>query len=141
MNHPHRDVERRFARNKDDAPPAPADHRWQVVPRQANSTHDIGFEKPLPIFVSYLAERLRFENPEIIHQNIGLTYAPYESGHAWSRGEIGGSALDFDLRHVLCKPLHRNVDALLSAAIKDYCGRLLRQGRAQWQTRCQRLTL
>jgi hypothetical protein len=76
----------------------------------------------LPIFVSYLAERLRFENPEIIHQNIGFAYALYESSGARSGGEIDGNALDFDLRHVLREPLYRGVDALLGAAIEDHCG-------------------
>jgi hypothetical protein len=89
------------------------------VPRQTNSAHDIDFEKPLPIFVSYLAERLRFEYPEIIHQNVGFADALYESGDTCGGGEIDGNALDFDLRHLLCEPLYRGINVLLGAAIES----------------------
>jgi hypothetical protein len=92
VNHLDRNVERRFARNEDNAPPAPADHEWQVVPRQANSAHDIRVKKTLPIFVRDLAERLWFEYPKIVHEDIGFGYALYQSGHTRRGREIGGDA-------------------------------------------------
>ena len=77
-------------------------------------------KKTLPIFVHYLAKRLRFEYPEIVHQNIGFADALYESVDTRGSSKIGGNALDFDLRHVLCEPLHRGVNAPLGAAIEHH---------------------
>ena len=87
------------------------------MPRQANSAHDVRVKKTLPIFVRDLAERLWFEYPKIVHEDIGFGYALYQSGHTRRGREIGGDALHFDFRHVLCEPLSRGADARLTAVM------------------------
>jgi hypothetical protein len=80
------------------------------VPRKANSAHGIRVKKKLPIFVSYLAERLWLDYHKIVHEDIGFGYGLCQTGHT----------LYFGLRQLLCEPPSRGVDALLSATIEDH---------------------
>ena len=66
--------------------------------RQADAAHDIGVEESLPVAVGDGVERLGLEDPEIVHQNVGLARALNEGGDAVRLGEIGGNAFDFRLR-------------------------------------------
>ena len=48
----------------------------------------------MPVRVGDRLERLRLENPEIVHQDVGLAGVPQEVRHAGGAGEIGGDPVD-----------------------------------------------
>ena len=47
-----------------------ADRRADVMATQPDPAHHIHFEEPAPIVIADFFERLRFENSDIVHQNI-----------------------------------------------------------------------
>ena len=87
--------------------------------RHAHAAHHIGLEEALPIGIGYLGERLRFEDAEIVHQDVGRAHPRDKGGDASCVGEIGCNALDLRLRYVFVQALRRAVDFFLAAAIDD----------------------
>src|SRR6266478_6367292 len=57
-------------------------HPRQIVPRQAHSAHDVHFEKPHPFCVRNLRKRLGFENPQVVHEDVGLRHLLQKCGDA-----------------------------------------------------------
>src|SRR5947208_11109172 len=70
MNHLHRNLEARLARNEDDAPPIPLPHGTDVMAAQPHTAQHVHFEEAAPIVVGDLFERLGLEDAKIVHQNV-----------------------------------------------------------------------
>jgi len=119
MDHLDRNVQRRLAGDENDPPPSARQHRRQIVTRQAHSAHDIGIEVALPIGVGDRLERRRLENPEIVHQDVGLPSEPHELRHALRAGEIGGDPFDAATRDLFLESLSRRLHGAGAAAVDD----------------------
>ena len=119
MDHLDRNVQRRLAGDENDPPPSALPHPRHVVTRQADTAHDIGIEIAMPIRVSDRLERRRFENSEIVHQDIGIAGAPQKIRHAIGAGEIGGDPFDAATGNLLQEPLLCGLHAVGAAPIDD----------------------
>jgi hypothetical protein len=73
----------------------------------------------MPIRVSDRLERRRFENSEIVHQDVGLAGAPQKVRHAIGAGEIGGDSVDAATGNLLQEPLLCGLHAVGAAPIDD----------------------
>ena len=93
MDHLGRNLNRGFAGDENDAPPAALLHPRKVVPAQPDTAHNIHFEEPEPVIIGNLLEWLRFENPEIVHQDVDLWKTPDRFLDARPGSQIRGQAI------------------------------------------------
>src|SRR5262245_50839619 len=92
MHHLGRDVQPRLARNKNNADPFSLEHVRKEGAREAYPTHHVGFEEAQPIGIENLEKRLRFEDTEIVHEDIDISQLTKKAVDTWATTKIGGNA-------------------------------------------------
>src|SRR6266851_10493162 len=72
MNHLARNLHGALARDEDDAAPIAPPHRRQIEPRQAHPAERVDLEQPEPVRIRDLLEGLRFEDPEVVDEDLDI---------------------------------------------------------------------
>src|SRR5206468_4510066 len=72
MDHFHRNIYSGFAGDKNDPSPTGSFHPWQIMTRQTNAAHKIGFNDRQPFRVGDLFKVLDFINAQTIYENIHI---------------------------------------------------------------------
>jgi hypothetical protein len=90
------------------------------VARRADAAHHVGFKKALPIFIGNRIERLRLEDPHVVHQDIDLGYRPGENVYAVCLGKVSGNAFNLRLWQPFKQALSGIIHGRLIAPIEDY---------------------
>ena len=59
--------------------------------REAHPTHHVGFEEAQPIGIGNLEKRLRFEDANIVHEDIDIPQLAKQAVNTWTTAKIGGN--------------------------------------------------
>src|SRR5262249_9718731 len=87
-----RDVQPRRARDKNKADTSSLEHVRKERPREAYPTHHVCFEEAQPIGIGNLEKRLRFEDTDIVHEDVDISQLAQETVDTWGTTKIGGNA-------------------------------------------------
>ncbi len=120
VDHLARNLNGRLAGDENYAAPVLFPHSRQIGTAQTNTTHNIDFEQPEPVFIRNLLEGLDLENSDVVDEDLHFGKLLNCDSDAIRIPEIRGQTLQFRLRNGRPNLLDRVFDSFFGATVHNH---------------------